>query len=99
MLSTDEHQLNYQNFQVRRQVFPGNGSAEGGLGLKQHHFKKNPTGSKRRVFIQNKKSSQRNIQYYNIHHIDFKSTLEIYFPRLSRKTKISDCNFFLPIMP
>ena len=29
----------------------------------------------------------------NIHYIDFKSTREIYFPTLSRKTKISDCIF------
>ena len=33
------------------------------------------------------------MQYYNIHHIDFKTTLEIYFPRPSGKTKISDCKF------
>ena len=42
-----------------------------------------------------KNSSQRNRQYYNIHHIDFKRTLEICFLRLSRKTKISDYNFFV----
>ena len=38
------------------------------------------------------------MQYYNIRDSDFQSTLEIYLPRLSRKTKISDCNVFLPIM-
>ena len=45
-----------------------------------------------------KNSSERNIQYYNIHHIDFKSTLEIYFSRLSRKTKISRYKFFVNTM-
>ena len=38
--------------------------------------------------------SQRNIEYYNIRDSDFQSTLQIYLPRLSRKSKISDCNFF-----
>ena len=43
------------------------------------------------------------MQYYNIHHTDFKSTLEIYLPRLCRKTKISGCIylfifFFSPVM-
>ena len=34
------------------------------------------------------------MQYYNIHHIDFKINSEIHFPGLSRITKISDCKFF-----
>ena len=33
------------------------------------------------------------MQYYNIHHIDFKTNSEIYFTGLSKITKISDCTF------
>ena len=38
------------------------------------------------------------MQYDNIHHIDFKSTSEIYFPGLSRKTKILDYSDFFDII-
>ena len=34
------------------------------------------------------------MQYYNIHHIDFKTNSEIYFTGLSKITKISDCKSF-----
>ena len=35
-------------------------------GMGEKHFKKYPPGSKGRAFMQNKNSSQRNIQHYNI---------------------------------
>ena len=58
-------------------------------------FQKKPYCVKgRSVYVKQKNSSQRNIQYYNIHHTGFESALEIYLPRLCGKTKISDSNFF-----
>ena len=46
--------------------------------------------AKQRNILKEIYSSQRNIQYYSIHHRDFQSSLEIYLPRLNRTTKIYD---------
>ena len=40
--------------------------------------------------MQNKIQFSKNIKYYNIYHIDFRSTLKVYFPGFCRNTKISD---------
>ena len=52
MWSTNKHQLDYQNFQVSRRVFPKNGSAKG---WGKTILKNNLSGSKGGVFMQNRK--------------------------------------------
>ena len=45
-------------------------------------------GQRTGFLCKTKNSFQRNIWYYDIHYIEFESTLEVYFSRVSRKTFI-----------
>ena len=90
--------MNYQNFHlvVVDRFFQGMGIKP--FLKKSSWMKGRSIYAKERNILKEIYISQRNIEYYNIRDSDFQSTLQIYLPRLGRKSKISDCNFFLPIM-
>ena len=56
--------------------------------------KKNSTGSKGRFFMQKRIALEEIYIYYNIHHIDFKSTSEIYFLGFLERPKFQIIYFF-----
>ena len=72
----------FQGMGVRREAKGGNETIS----------KKILLGQRAGFLCKTKNGSERNIQYYSIHHTDIQRTLETYF--LSRKTNVSDFIFF-----